>query len=98
LVNSRLSIAGTITTKGESALAISIRYALSVVPGLFYGTILWWSQHKERFNPRFRRFWIACIALSIFFSIVSSESVFLLLFPESYRPWVHVSLSRQWST
>jgi len=83
--------------KGESALAISIRYALSVVPGLFYGTILWWSQHKERFNPRFRRFWIACIALSIFFSIVSSPSQsFYFLFPESYRPWVHVSLSRQW--
>jgi uncharacterized membrane protein len=83
--------------QGQSALAISIRYALSVVPGLFYGTILWWSQHQQRFNPQFRRFWIACIALSIFFSIVSSPNrAFYFLFPDSYRPLVYVSLSRQW--
>jgi len=81
----------------QSALAISIRYALSVVPGLFYGTILWWSQHKQRFNPQFRRFWIGCIALSILFSIISSPNrAFYFLFPDSYHPYVHVSLSRQW--
>jgi len=83
--------------KGESALAISIRYALSVVPGVFYGTILWWSQHKQRFKPRFRRFWIGCIIISIFFSVVSSPNqAFYFLFPDSYRPLVYVSLSRQW--
>ena len=83
--------------RGQSALAISIRYALGVVPGVFYGAILWWSQHKERFKLRLRRFWIGCIALSIFFSIVSSPNqAFYFLFPDSYRPWVFVSLSRQW--
>ena len=83
--------------QGESPLAISIRYALTVVPGLFYGTILWWSQHPERFKPGFRRFWIGCITLSILFSIVSSPNrVFYFLFPDSYRPLVYISLGRQW--
>ncbi|MBV8885905.1 MAG: DUF2079 domain-containing protein, partial [Chroococcidiopsidaceae cyanobacterium CP_BM_RX_35] len=83
--------------EGQSALALSIRYALGVVPGVFYGTILWWSQHKERFKLRLRRFWIACIAISIFFSIVSSPNqAFYFLFPDSYRPWVYIPLNRQW--
>ncbi|OCQ97876.1 hypothetical protein BCD67_01725 [Oscillatoriales cyanobacterium USR001] len=33
--------------KGESVLAINIRYAMTVVPGLFYGAILWW-RARER--------------------------------------------------
>ncbi len=79
-------------------VSISIRYALTVVPGLFYGTILWWSQHGDKFKPRFRRIWIGCIALSIFFSIVSSPNrVFYFVFPDSYRPLVYVSLPRQWA-
>ncbi|MBV9387548.1 MAG: DUF2079 domain-containing protein [Chroococcidiopsidaceae cyanobacterium CP_BM_ER_R8_30] len=83
--------------EGQSALALSIRYALGVVPGVFYGTVLWWSQHKERFKPRLRRFWITCIGISIFFSIVSSPNqAFYFLFPDSYRPWVYVPLNRQW--
>ncbi len=83
--------------QGESALAISIRYALTVVPGVFYGTILWWSQHPERFKPGFRRFWTGCITLSILLSVVSSPNqVFYFLFPDSYRPLVYVSLGREW--
>ncbi len=33
--------------KGESVLAINIRYAMTVVPGLFYGTILWWASRQQ---------------------------------------------------
>jgi uncharacterized membrane protein len=29
--------------KGQSVLAINIRYAMTIVPGLFYGAILWWA-------------------------------------------------------
>ncbi len=83
--------------KRQSALAITIRYALSVVPSLFYGAILWWSQHSGRFNRRFRQFWIGCIALSIVLATVSNHNrPFYFLFPDSYRPWVYVSLNRQW--
>ncbi|NMG20486.1 DUF2079 domain-containing protein [Brasilonema bromeliae] len=82
---------------GQSALAMSIRYALTVVPGLFYGTILWWSQHQERFQPSFRRWWIRFIALSIFFTITSNPNrAFYFLVPESIHPWVYVPLTRQW--
>ena len=31
--------------QGDGELAITIRYALTIVPGLFYGAILWWSHH-----------------------------------------------------
>jgi uncharacterized membrane protein len=36
--------------KGESVLAINIRYAMTVVPGLFYGTILWWADRQKEEN------------------------------------------------
>jgi uncharacterized membrane protein len=33
--------------KGESVLAINIRYAMTVVPGLVYGAILWWAERQK---------------------------------------------------
>ncbi len=81
----------------ESVLAITIRYALTVVPGLFYGTILWWSRSQQKFTPSFRRFWRGCICLSLFFSLASNpHRTFYFLVPDSVKPWVHVSLIRQW--
>jgi len=84
--------------KSIKALEIDVRYALSVVPGLFYGTILWWSQHKQRFKPRFRRLWVGCIALSVSLTIItSSQGAFYFLIPDFCRPVVvYVSLNRQW--
>jgi hypothetical protein len=73
---------------------------MTVVPGLFYGAILWWSQHPKAFKPSFRRFWVFCIGLSLFFSFTSSSSslnrTFYFLLPDSFDPWVHVSLTKQW--
>jgi hypothetical protein len=115
--------------KGMSVLAINIRYAMTVVPGLFYGAILWWSGRSDfRFwslenfrlgatkqretdeasesssNPKpktlsrsFRRFWIFCISLSLFFSLASSPNrTFYFLLPDSYQPLVYVPLTEQW--
>lgn len=86
--------------KGQSVLSLNIRYAMTVAPGLFYGAILWWSQHPKAFKPSFRRFWIVCISLSLFFSFTSSSSslnrTFYFLLPDSFDPWVHVSLIEQW--
>lgn len=83
--------------KGESVLAITIRYALSVVPGLFYGAILWWSKHPRAFKPSFRRFWVFCICLSLFFTFTSNPNrTFYFAIPDSIKPWVYVSLPEQW--
>lgn len=83
--------------QGESPLAIHIRYALTLVPGLFYGSILWWSQHTHRFKPRFRRFWIGCIVVSLLIMIpYNPHQVFYFAIPTSFKPWIYVSLPRQW--
>lgn len=86
--------------QGKTVLAINARYALTVVPGIFYGGILWWSQHQPAFKPRFRRFWAVCISISLLFSFTSSSSslnrTFYFLLPDSFDPWVHVSLPQQW--
>lgn len=96
--------------KGMSVLAITIRYAMAVVPGLCYGTILWWGgQGFRRFNqplatlnPRplsrkFRRFWVFCICLSLLFTVTSNPNRTLyFLIPDSIDPWVYVSLPQQW--
>lgn len=96
--------------KGVSVLAITIRYALSVVPGLFYGVILWWGgqgfrqwrQKPENLQPRklippFRRFWLFCIGLTLVFTITSNPNRTLyFLIPDSVQPWVYVSAEEQW--
>ncbi len=83
--------------QGESRLAITIRYALTVVPGLFYGAILWYARHPKQFKPSFQRFWAACIGLSLIFTLTSNPSrTFYFLIPDSIQPWVYVSLPQQW--
>ena len=97
-------------SQGELVLSISIRYAISVTPGLFYGSILWWAgQGFGNFNkliancrprklrPQFRRFWIFCICLSVVFTITSNPSeTFYFLVPTSVKPLVYVSAPEQW--
>ncbi|WP_250123348.1 DUF2079 domain-containing protein [Chroococcidiopsis sp. CCMEE 29] len=83
--------------QGESLLAITIRYAMTVVPGLFYGAILWWSQHPNAFKPSFRRFWVVCICISLLFTFTANPNRTLyFLIPDSIQPWVYVPLTRQW--
>ncbi|MBW4665127.1 MAG: DUF2079 domain-containing protein [Chroococcus sp. CMT-3BRIN-NPC107] len=83
--------------QGESRLAITIRYALTVVPGLFYGAILWLAHHPKQFKPSFQRFWCACICLSLIFTLASNPSrTFYFCIPDSIQPWVYVSLPQQW--
>ncbi len=96
--------------KGQSVLAITIRYAMTVVPGLFYGAILWWAGQgfgnfskklknlrPRKLSPSFRRFWIFCISLSLFFGLTDAKNRTLyFLIPDSVQPWVYVSLPQQW--
>ena len=96
--------------KGQSVLAINIRYAMSLVPGLAYGAILWWAgqglgnfpKRLKNLPPRklsssFHNFWIICICIALFFSLVSNPNrTFYFLFPDSIQPWVYVTLPEQW--
>jgi uncharacterized membrane protein len=96
--------------QGQTVLAISLRYAMSVTPGLFYGAILWWGGERfgnfqqpiktyqpRKLSPQFQRFWIICIVLSLLFTITSNPSRTLsFLIPDSIQPWVYVSLPEQW--
>ncbi|MGK7872859.1 MAG: DUF2079 domain-containing protein [Xenococcaceae cyanobacterium] len=96
--------------KGMSVLVLTIRYAMTVVPGLFYGAILWWAgqgwsnltQPRETWQPRqltpsFRRFWIFCLSLSLVLSLTDARNRSLsFIIPDSIHPWVYVSLPQQW--
>ena len=104
---------------GMSALVITIRYSVAIVPGIFYGAILWWASPSQRpvpelvkrslwqtlgftyrtrqLTPTFRRFWVVCIALSITLVTLSSPNqAFYFLLPESFNPWLYITLPRQW--
>ncbi|MBF2075779.1 MAG: DUF2079 domain-containing protein [Synechococcales cyanobacterium C42_A2020_086] len=80
-----------------TSLSLHLRYAMSLVPGLFYGAILWWTQHPTLLHRRrFRQFWALCIGLSLFFTVTSNPNrVLSFAIPDSFQPWVYVSPVRQ---
>lgn len=82
-----------------SVLSLNLRYAMTVVPGLFYGVILWWSQHRALAERRsMRRFWVACMVVSVVTTVgANPHQVLSFVIPDSLRPWVYVSLPRQWA-
>ncbi len=96
--------------QGDSVLSINIRYALSVVPGLCYGVILWWSgegfKHFFQRNvppqprplkPFFKKFWLTCLCLSILFTVTANPNRTLyFMIPDAIQPWVYVSPFEQW--
>jgi uncharacterized membrane protein len=78
-------------------LSLNMRYVLAIVPGLFYGTILWRSYHPDAWNSRWRRFWVICIGVSIFFTFTSNPNRALsFIIPDSISPWVYASPLQQW--
>ncbi len=83
---------------GDSRFSVYIRYAITLVPGLFYGAILWWSAHPKAFRPRFKKIWLGFIILSLLVVLLKSpHRVFYFVIPDSIQPWVQVPLFRQWS-
>ncbi|NET34697.1 MAG: DUF2079 domain-containing protein [Cyanothece sp. SIO1E1] len=80
-----------------TALAINLRYAMTVAPAFFYGAIIWWSQHPNALKPWFRRFWLFCIGFSLVFTLASNPNrAWSFIIPDSIEPLVYVSLPRQW--
>ena len=94
----------------DSGLNINIRYALTVVPGIFYGAILWWAgqgfarfgQPLQALRPRtpsrnLRRFWSGCLVIAlIFIPIANANRTFYFGMPDSIQPWVYVPPLTQW--
>ena len=79
------------------ALSMNMRFALTIVPGLFYGAIIWWSYHPDAFKRKLRRFWAFCIGASIFFTITANPHRALsFMMPDSFQPWVYASPVQQW--
>jgi uncharacterized membrane protein len=85
--------------RAPNALTISIRYAMPVVPGIFYGAIIWWSTRQNLYRKvKIRRFWKTCIILSLLVSIFGNQnSVFYFLIPDSINPLVYISIPQQWN-
>jgi uncharacterized membrane protein len=82
---------------GESRFSIYIRYAITLVPGLFYGAILWWSVNQKSFRPRLRQWWRGMMILSLLILVLKSpHRALYFAVPDSFQPWVHVGLLRQW--
>jgi uncharacterized membrane protein len=83
--------------QNPSALAIDRRFAMTVVPGLFYGAILWWSRHSARFTRQFRRWWLGCLILALCLVVTANPNRALsFVIPDSFQPWVYTPISRQW--
>lgn len=88
----------TLLRQDPAALSLHLRYAIALVPGLFYGAILWWAAHPHQFQPRTRRFWLMCMALALVLTIGSNPNRALsIVIPDSFQPWVYVSPAQQWS-
>ncbi len=79
------------------ALLLNVRYAINLVPAIFYGAILWWANHQEWFGRRLRRFWGWCIAVSIVLIILANpNNSFSWVLPDSVQPWVWIPLHQRW--
>lgn len=83
--------------QGDERFAITIRYAVALIPGLFFGAIIWWSSHQDKFKPRIRWFWKFCIALSLIFTFTGNpHRAWFFLMPDSFSPWAYRPLHVQW--
>ncbi len=80
------------------ATDMGIRYSLAIIPGLFYGAILWWSAHPNVFKSWVRWFWIGCVGLSVSLTVYANPNqAFYSLSSRSFKApisfvqaWDHV--------
>ena len=54
----------------------------------------------RKLGVKFKRFWVSCIVISFLLGFISSTTelsrAFYFIMPDSFQPWVYVSLPRQW--
>lgn len=84
-------------SQDPTALSLDLRYAVTVVPGFFYGAILWWKHQGDRPFPKLRGLWRLCLIVALALSIISNPNRSLsVVIPDSFQPWVYTSPARQW--
>ncbi len=81
-----------LSSRGGNAMAVSLRFMLYLVPGVFSGTVFWWKEHSQNFEKRaVRRFWKVCLAIAFGFTLAGNPHRSLsAIIPDSVQPWVHV--------
>ena len=82
-----------LVSQGRTALAVTLRYVLALVPGLYLGAVLWWQKHPDVWSRLWiRRCWTAALALGLVLTLLGNPHRSLsALVPDSITPWVHVS-------
>ena len=80
-------------SQGRSALSVTLRYVLALVPGLYLGAVLWWQRHPEAWSkPWLRRCWTAALSLGLVLTLVGNPHRTLsAVIPDSFSPWAYVS-------
>jgi len=83
-------------SQGRSALSVTLRYVLALVPGLYLGAVFWWQQHPQGWSRLWiRRTWTAAISLGLVLTILANPHRSLsALIPDSFSPWIHVPPSQ----
>ena len=91
IVSAPLLIA--LLSQGRTALAVTLRYVLALVPGLYIGTLLWWQSHPSAWKKRWLRpCWTAALSIGLLMTVISNpHRTFSAVVPDSFSPWVHVS-------
>ena len=87
-----------LVSQGRTALAVTLRYVLALVPGLYLGAVLWWQRHPELWSSRWlRRSWTAALSLGLVLTLLGNPHRSLsALIPDSFVPWVHVPAPAMW--
>ena len=91
LVSAPLFVA--LVSQGRTALAVTLRYVLALVPGLYLGAVLWWQAHPLAWHQsRLRAVWTGAIALGLVLTIIGNpHRSFSAVIPDSFVPWIHIS-------
>ena len=80
-------------SQGRSALSVTLRYVLALVPGLYLGAVLWWQRHPGVWSKFWlRRCWTVALTLGLVLTLVGNPHRTLsAVIPDSFSPWAYVS-------
>ncbi|WP_320673553.1 DUF2079 domain-containing protein [Prochlorococcus sp. MIT 1341] len=86
-----------LSSQGGNAMSVHLRFMLYLVPGVFAGSIFWWSKKHHLFQvKRYQSIWKICMVIGIFFTLTGNPHRSLsVIIPDSIDPWVHIPIHKQ---